>query len=407
MRFEWFISLRYLRRRGDFFLSAVTSIAILGVAIGVMTVIVVLAVMNGFDKELEKKITGNLSPLIVGKHGGIDNCDEIIPQIEKMEHVKNAVPFVHGQGLIRHGERVCPASIMGVDVSRYSIKGIKYGKNDLGRKVRFEIKKRVEIDGIILGKELAKRIGATLGARIKCVSGTLSRNSGNLVPSVAEYEVRGIFVSGMYDIDNSIGYISLGSAQELFKTGNSVSGIEVGLDNIYLAGEVARKIERDLGPLFTATSWMERHKNLFSALRLEKTTMFVILTMIILVAAFNITGTLIMTVMEKIRDIGILKAIGANNYGIMGIFIIKGVLIGLFGILLGTGGGFTLCSLLQKYPIIQLPDEIYFLNKLPVAMSAADFVSISAFAFLMSVLSSLYPAWRAAHLNPVEALRYE
>ncbi len=385
----------------------VTLIAILGVAVGVMTVLVVLAVMNGFDKELEEKITGNLSPLIVEKYGGIENYNELIPQIEKIERVESATPFIQGQALLQYGEQISGTSIIGVDVSRYTIKGIKYGRNDLGEKVRIERGKRVEVNGIVLGRELARRVGVTVGARVKCISGAFSKNSGGLSPSLVEYEVRGIFVSGMYEIDNSLGYISLSSAQELFKTGNSVNGIEVKPDNIYIAGELARKIERVLGPSFIATSWMERHRNLFSALRLEKTTMFVILTMIVLVAAFNITSILIMVVMGKTKDIGILKSIGVSSYGIMGIFILEGILIGLSGILLGAGGGFLLCSLLQKYPIIQLPQEIYFLNRLPVEMSAGDFVSISAFAFLMSLLATLYPAWRAAHLHPVEALRYE
>lgn len=407
MKFEWFVALRYLKRRGNFFLSIVTLIAILGVAVGVMTVTVVLAVMNGFDKELEEKITRNLSPLIVERYGGLKNYNEIIAQLEKMERVKSATPFVQGQGLLRYGERIYGLSIIGVDTSTYTIEGIKFGMNDLGEKVRFENGKRVEVSGIILGTELAHRLEVTVGARVKCISGALSKNSGTLSPSLVEYEVRGIFASGMYEIDNSLGYISLSSAQELFRTGDSVSGIEVRPDDIYVAGELARKIETVLGPSFVATSWMERHKNLFSALRLEKTTMFVILTMIILVAAFNITGILIMVVMEKTKDIGILKSIGASNCGIMGIFVLEGILIGLSGVLVGAGAGFALCSLLEKYPVIQLPQEIYFLNRLPVEMNAGDFVSIGAFAFLVSLIATLYPAWRAAHLHPAEALRYE
>ncbi len=407
LKFEWFISVRYLKRRRNFFFSIVTLIAVLGVAVGVMTVTVVLAVMNGFDKELEEKITGNLSPLIVEKAGGIVNYNQIIPQLQKLERVESVTPFVQGQGLLRHGDRICGTSIIGVDTATYTIRGIKYGTNDLRKKARLENGRRVEIYGIVLGRELASKIGVTLGARVKCISAAISKKSGSLSPSLVEYEVTGIFASGMYDIDSSLGYISLSSAQELFKTGNSVTGIEVKPDDIYIAGELARRIEKVLGPPFIATSWMERHKNLFSALRLEKTTMFVILTMIILVAAFNITSILIMIVLQKTKDIGILKSVGTNNYGIMAIFMLEGILIGLSGIVLGTGGGFALCSLIQKYPVIQLPQEIYFLDRLPVEMSGGDLISISAFAFLMSALATFYPAWRAAHLRPVEALRYE
>jgi len=407
LKFEWFVSQRYLRRRGNFFISIVTFISVLGVAVGVMTVIVVLAVMNGFERELEEKITGNLSPLIVEKYGGIGNYDEVSMRLEKMEHVSSAVPVIQGQGLLKCGDRVAGAYVTGVDVNRHIIKGIEYGCVDLRSRVRIENRKKVEVTGIVLGRELANRLGVTVGARIQCVSGAFSEKHGNLIPSLVECEVAGVFVSGMYEIDSSLGYISLSSAQELFKTGDSVTGIEVALDDIYAAGELSEKVEKVLGLPFAATSWMERHSNLFSALRLEKTVMFIILTMIVIVAAFNITSILIMVVMQKTRDIGILKSIGATNSGIMSIFVFEGVFIGLSGVLFGTGAGIALCSLLQKYSFVRLPREIYFVDRLPVEISSGDLVSITATALLMSLIATLYPAWRAAHLNPVEALRYE
>lgn len=413
MKFEWFVSWRYLKRRkGNFFLSAVTLIAVLGVAVGVGTVVVVLAVMNGFDRELEEKITGNLPPVIVEREGGIKNYNQVISELQKMSRVTSASPFIQRQGLLQYGGRISGFSVMGIDVNRQdTVNGIsrilKYGSFDLGQKVRLEGKKRVETSGIIIGRELARRLGVTVGARVKCISASFSKKSGTLVPSLVEYEVTGVFVSGMYEIDSTLAYVSLESGRKLCKIGDSVDGIEVKLDDIYKARELSREIELKLGPAFSASSWMERHRNLFSALRLEKTTMFVILALIILVAAFNIASTLIMMVMKKTKDIGILKAIGVSNFRVMCIFILEGMLIGLFGVLLGVTGGFILCTLLAKYPMIQLPSEIYLLDRLPVVMSAGDFISIGAVAFFLSFLATLYPSWKAACINPVEALRYE
>ncbi len=413
MKFEWFISWRYLkRRRANFFVSAVTMIAVLGVAVGVMTVVVVLAVMTGFDKELEEKITKNLPPVIVRREGKIRDYEEVIGKLEKMEHVRRAVPFLQGEGLLKYRDRLCGVSVMGVDSDRQDViadisRTLQHGRVDFSERVRLEGRKKVPVHGILLGRELAMRLGAMTGVSVQCISASLSKKSGSLVPSLVEYEVAGIFASGMYEVDNVLAYVSLKSAQELFKTGDLAGGIELKLDDIYGADEISRKVERALGPPFFATSWMERHRNLFSALRLEKTAMFVILALIILVAAFNISSTLIMVVIEKTKDVGILKSIGVANTGIMGIFVFEGMLIGLLGILLGLGGGFALCGLLKKYPIIRLPSDIYPIDRLPVQMSAPDLISISVVAFVMSLLAALYPAWKAGRVQPVEALRYE
>ncbi len=413
MKFEWFISWRYLKRRkGDFFLSAVTLIAVAGVAVGVMTVLVVLAVMTGFDRELEEKITESLPPLIVEKMGGIENYEEIIGHLEEMEHVISAAPFLRGEGLLKYGDRICGVSILGIDNEREDVladisRNLRYGTVDLGERVRLENRRKISVHGILLGKGLAQKLGVATGARIKCISASLSKKSGTLVPSLVECEVSGVFVSGMYDIDSAVAYISLESARERFSSRSPAHGIEVKLDDIYLAHQIARKIERELGPPFIATSWMEKHRNLFSALRLEKTAMFIILALIILVAAFSITSTLIMAVMNKMRDVGILQTIGVAKFRIMGIFILEGLTIGLSGMALGAGAGFAFCSFLRKYPVIRLPYEIYPMDRLPVQMSAGDFISVCAVTLFLSLLATLYPAWRASRIAPVEALRYE
>ena len=387
--------------------------AIFGVAIGVMAVIVVLAVMTGFDSELEKKITKNLPPLVVFKNGGMCDYENIIVKLRKNAHIISASPFLQGEGLLKYGGRVCGVSVMGVDTSDKEIgadisKNLKYGIFDLGEKVSLENKKKKCVRGIVLGKELAFKLGVVPSIGIQCISAAVSKKSGNLSPSLVECVVTGIFESGMYDVDSAMAYVSLETAQKLFnKKPNTADGIEIKLDDIYSADEVSEDIKEMLGPSFSAISWTKRHKNLFSALRLEKMAMFVILMLIILVAAFNITATLIMVVVDKTRDVGILKSIGVSNRQIMRIFVIDGMFIGLFGVGLGVLLGSGLCVFLNKCPIINLPPDIYLLDRLPVHMSAVDIVSICAAAFVISFLSTLYPAWRASRINPVEALRYE
>lgn len=413
MKLEWFVGWRYLKRRKNFFLSAVSYMAIFGVAIGVMAVIVVLAVMTGFDNELEKKITKNLPPLVVFKNGGMCDYESVIVKLRENAHIISASPFLQGEGLLKYGERVCGVSVMGIEAGDKEIgagisKNLKYGTFDLGEKVRLENKKKKYVRGIVLGKELAFKLGVVPSVRIQCISAAVSKKSGKLSPFLIECVVTGIFESGMYDVDSAMAYVSLETAQKLFdKKPNTAGGIELKLDDIYSADKVAGDIKEILGPSFSAVSWTKRHKNLFSALRLEKMAMFVILMLIILVAAFNITATLIMVVVDKTRDVGILKSIGVSNRQIMRIFVIDGMLIGLFGVGLGMLLGIGLCTFLNKCPIINLPPDIYLLDRLPVHISAVDIGSICAAAFIISFLSTLYPAWRASRINPVEALRYE
>jgi lipoprotein-releasing system permease protein len=228
-----------------------------------------------------------------------------------------------------------------------------------------------------------------------------------MLPKVKKFRLIGIFEVGMFEYDSNLALVSLKSAQDFFGMGNAVTGIEVKISDVYRAAEVRERIQQALGFPYLVKDWMQMNKNLFSALKLEKFTMFVILVLIILVASFNIVSTLIMNVIEKQREIAILKAMGTTNRGIMAVFMIQGFLIGLIGTFIGLTGGYTLSYILNTYQIIKLPPDIYYLSHLPVKVHLSDFVAVSVSAITISFLSTIYPAWQAAKLNPIEPLRYE
>ncbi|HAM50007.1 MAG TPA: lipoprotein-releasing system transmembrane subunit LolC, partial [Nitrospiraceae bacterium] len=263
------------------------------------------------------------------------------------------------------------------------------------------------LPGIILGKELAGRLGIYENDVVTVLSPAGEIGPLGMLPKVKKFRLIGIFEVGMFEYDSNLALVSLKSAQDFFGMGNAVTGIEVKISDVYRAAEVRERIQQALGFPYLVKDWMQMNKNLFSALKLEKFTMFVILVLIILVASFNIVSTLIMNVIEKQREIAILKAMGTTNRGIMAVFMIQGFLIGLIGTVIGLTGGYTLSYILTTYQIIKLPPGIYYLSHLPVKMHLSDFVAVSASAITISFLSTIYPAWQAAKLNPIEPLRYE
>ena len=393
---ELMISWRYLlTRRKEKFISLISVISILGIAIGVMALIVVIAVMSGFDKDLHDKIIGNYAHINLTGFKAIDNneYENISRIIRTNTHVKGISSYIQGQVLLKEDNRYFAVGLRGIvpsaqaqvtKLKEYLIAGSLDNLSD---------------GGIIIGKELAAYLGLGLGASLNLQS-----------PLGKQYtmKVAGIFNSGMYDYDLNLVFTSLKSSQDIFGLPNQISAVAIKLDNPDSANAVRQDLATKLGFNYSLKTWMEANQNFFAALALEKLTMFIILTLIILVASFNIISTLIVMVVEKTKDIGILRALGMNAFGIRKIFTYQGLIIGTLGTLFGGLGGALLCFLLKKYQFIKLPQDIYYIDRLPVAIQVwPDIVLIIMSALIIVLVSTIYPASRASGLKPVEALRYE
>jgi lipoprotein-releasing system permease protein len=414
MSYELFIGLRYLKaKRKQTFISLITFISIAGVMVGVTALIVVIAVMNGFKEDLRDKILGVTSHVVISRFdGNISTYLEVIAKVKEVSGVNAATPFVYTQVMISSRRAISGAVLRGIEPKTAS-KVINLPKNlRAGSLEELEAENKTEgmraTPGIILGNELARNIGASRGEPVTVISPLGRLTPLGQVPRSQTFRVAGIFDSGMYEYDSTIAYVSLWAAQRFLGIGDRVTGIEVRVDDIYEADRVARAIGKALdGYPYWSRDWMRMNKNLFSALKLEKIVMFIILTLIILVAAFNIVGTLIMVVIEKTRDIAILKSMGATRISIMKIFMIEGAVIGMVGTLLGLLGGYTLCTLLATYKFIELPSDVYYISTLPVQMNPLDVALIALAAIVITLAASVYPAWQASRFDPAEAIRYE
>jgi len=414
MSYEMFIGLRYLRaKRKQTFVSLITLISIAGVMVGVTALIVVIAVMNGFKEDLRDKILGVTSHVVISRFdGNISKYQEVRAKVGEVSGVNAATPFIYTQVMISSRKAISGAVLRGIEPKTAS-KVINLPKNlRAGSLEELEAENKPEgmrsTPGIILGNELARNIGASRGEPVTVISPLGRLTPLGRVPRSQTFRVAGIFDSGMYEYDSTIAYVSLWAAQRFLGIGDRVTGIEVRVDDIYEADRVARAIGKALGGYpYWSRDWMRMNKNLFSALKLEKIVMFIILTLIILVAAFNIVGTLIMVVVEKTRDIAILKSMGATRRSIMKIFLIEGAVIGLVGTLLGLLGGYTLCTLLATYKFIELPSDVYYISTLPVKMNPLDVALIALAAIVITLAASVYPAWQASRFDPAEAIRYE
>jgi len=414
MSYEMFIGLRYLKaKRKQTFVSLITLISIAGVMVGVTALIVVIAVMNGFKEDLRDKILGVTSHVVISRFdGNISKYQEVRAKVEEVSGVNAATPFIYTQVMISSRKAISGAVLRGIEPKTAS-KVINLPKNmRAGSLEELEAENKPEgmraTPGIILGNELARNIGASRGEPVTVISPLGRLTPLGRVPRSQTFRVAGIFDSGMYEYDSTIAYVSLWAAQRFLGIGDRVTGIEVRVDDIYEADRVARAVGKALGGYpYWSRDWMRMNKNLFSALKLEKIVMFIILTLIILVAAFNIVGTLIMVVIEKTRDIAILKSMGATRRSIMKIFMIEGAVIGLVGTLLGLLGGYTLCTLLATYKFIELPSDVYYISTLPVQMNPLDVTLIALAAIVITLAASVYPAWQASRFDPAEAIRYE
>ena len=402
MFYELKIGLRYIfGRRKEKFISLISYISILGVAVGVWALILVIGVMSGFDTELRDKIIGTSSHIVVDKIGGLDGPADAIKTISSVDGVIACAPFINTQALLADHDRLSSVVVRGIDSELEAQvtdikKFIKSGSLDLedGNK-------------IIIGSGLAEQLVLRVGNEISLISAAKKRKRTLGKMRETKYVISGIFSSGMYDYDTGVVFISLENAKIFFENPILVSGISVKIDDIYAADQIKKKIQEQLGfPYFTRT-WMDMNRNLFNALKLEKTAMFIILILIVIVASLNIISTLIMMVMEKTKDIGILKTIGATNHSIRVIFTMVGLFIGIMGTMLGTAAGLFCAYLLKTYEFIKLPEDVYYISKLPIRIESIEVIWIVAAAVFISFCATFYPAYQASKLNPVEALRYE
>ena len=393
MNLECWIAWRYLiTKRKEKFLGLISIIAILGVVVGVAALMVVTAVMSGFSQDLRDKIIGNFSHLSISADLGIEQPQVVIKKLESMPQIQGASPFIDGQALVRQDKKVFGIKIRGIDPQ-----GIAQVSRLRDYLIYGDIL-RLDSQGVIVGKELARFLGLQLGETV-----TLQVSPRKMHKLV----VRGIFSSGMYEYDTELIFLHLDKVKEMLRV-SRVTGIAVKLDNIDRAPIIKEKIENLLGYPYRVRTWMESNANFFAALKLEKVTMFIILSLIVLVAALNIVSTLIVMVVQKTKDIGIFKAIGMPRKQIRKIFTYEGLAIGFIGITLGVALGWLLCFLLKRYQFVKLPADIYYLDHLPVSLSFwPDVALIIVAALAITVLSTIYPALRAGRLNPVEALRYE
>lgn len=399
MKYETTIGLRYLRsKRKEAFISFTTWISIVGIAIGVMALIVVIAVMTGFQDEIRERILGvNPHILVLNVNGEIRDPGKAAEIIKKVDGVTHAFPFVSFQAMVQSGRQLSGVAVKGlnaVDV-QFMNRLLKEGSIDILNKKGH----------ILIGKELSKHIGLLPGDSFTLMVPFGGYSPMGATPETVKVRVGGIFETGMYEIDNTLIIMPLQDIEEIM--GITATGIEVKIADVYRANELRKEIVRQLGTEYFARTWIEMNRNLFSALKLEKIAMFIILALIIFVASFNIISSLVMTVMEKQKDIAILKSIGAKKRSIMKIFMIEGVTIGIVGALIGSLSGYVICEVVKRYKIIRLPEDIYYISTLPVKISVFDIVLIACVTMVICVISTIYPSYRATKIDPVETLRYE
>jgi lipoprotein-releasing system permease protein len=417
IRTACFIGLRYLRaKRREAFVSLITLIATLGVAMGVMVLIVVLAVMSGFEDDLRDRILGFQPHVLVLSYGGkIDDHGAALERVRTVSGVSAAAPFVYAQAMLSTRSEVTGVLIKGIDPGAYATHdfGAHVDASQVGAlAVPHRIAGdgpgggQVELPGVIVGRELARRLGFGIGDAVGFVSPVAIPTAIGMVPRVKRFAVVGLFESGMSEYDSSLVYVGLADAQRFFRLGEAVTGLEIRVGDVYASRAVSGRIGSLLAFPYHVRDWMDLNHNLFSALKLEKTVYFVVLLLIVLVAAFNIVATLIMVVMEKRRDIAILKSMGATRGGIAAIFVFKGAAIAAVGTLLGNLAGAGACAGLARYPL-DLPPGVFYTNSLPVHTSAEHFALVSLCSLAICLVSTLYPAVQAASLVPVEVIRYE
>lgn len=413
MSLEWFIGRRYLAsRRGTRFLSLITLIAIGGVSVGVMALIVVTAVMTGLQSDLREKILGvnpHIWVMTFGESMRMDNWETPLAQVKQVPEVLAAAPFIHTEvGITNRANYSEGAILRGIDAYRAGTPVTEIGSTIRTHDL-LPARTRSGLPPIVVGEALATRASVLPGDTLVVISFQNAKVSpvGGLMPTLRQFEVTGTFRTGMYEYDNKFLYTTIPAAQELTGMGTAVSGIEVRVPDPLQATDIARRIVDRLGVPYRTDDWKTMNAALFSALKLEKLAMELILLLIVIVAAFNIVSTLVMVVADKTREIGILKSMGLGSGRVLRIFMIQGLVIGLVGSVIGGGGGLLLNFLIDRYELIKIPGDIYFVSHLPVRSDPMDVVKILVSTVLISFLATIYPALQAARLTPVEAIRHE
>ncbi len=408
--FEYFIARRYLgAKRKTGFISIITYVSIAGIMIGVTALILVLSVMNGFEQEVRSRLIGADAHVRIRKYFNkpIEKPDSVLNIIRSHKEVVGASPAINEQAMIKSSSYQRPAGIKAIDKNTADevteiTANIVSGELDFSEKM---IEGR-KLPGIVLGRYLADGLLAMGIGDIVSVWSMPKEGGFFTQPRIMQFYVAGLVEFGYYEYDKVFAYVSIEDAQKLFGM-DGVTWIEIKLNDYEKAGEVGNAIAEQLGYPYVALSWFEMHRSLFSWMEIEKWGAFVILSLIIMVAAFNIISSLVMVVMDKTREIGILKSMGATSASIMKIFLFEGLLVGIIGTVLGCAIGYGVAWLQLEYHLISLPSDVYLIDALPVKLRLLDFISIGSISMALSLVASVYPAYKASRLIPVEAIRYE
>ena len=410
--FAIFVGLRYVRaKRRNHFISFISLISMAGIALGVMALIAVLSVMNGFEKELTSRILGMVSHAVVIQYGSsLDDWRPVAEQVAKHPQIRGVAPFIEAEGMLVYNKQVKGTAIQGIlpeEEPRVSVVAEKMIAGKLTDLQGGQF-------GIVLGMEMAGSLGVVTGDKVTIVAPTANATPAGLLPRLKQFTVVGIFEIGMHEYDSALALIHMDDAQKLFRK-DGPDGLRLMTTDMMSAPQISRDVMQHIPGQYGIIDWTQQHANFFRALKTEKTVMFVILTLIVAVAAFNIISTLVMMVTDKQADIAVLRTIGASPRSIMAIFMIQGTVIGVIGILIGMASGIWLALNVETLvPAIEdllqmkfLSPDIYYISELPSDLHWNDVIVIGSVAFIFSVLATIFPAWKAANTQPAESLRYE